>query len=143
MSGTCVAGCSAATATSPGRSIASYSAQETAPTIEDFGEAQLVNGRAYVALSADFANVMDGRSNYMVFLTAEGDNRGLYVGNKARTGFSVHESQAGRSTLPFSYRIVAKRYGSISARLPLVAVPPTRTLMRIRTRHDKMPTTFR
>jgi hypothetical protein len=58
-------------------------------------------------LSADFANVIDSRTNYMVFITPEGDNRGVYVADITHAGFSVHESQGGRSTLMFSNRIVA------------------------------------
>jgi len=118
--GSCVSGCVAASATSAGRAVASYSAQETAPTIEDFGEAELVNGQAHVPLGADFANVIDGRANYLVFITPEGDNRGVYVSNKTPTGFAVHESQGGRSTFAFSYRVVAKPLGVARQRLPVV-----------------------
>jgi len=119
----CVAGCSAATVTSLGRAVTSYSAQEASPTIEDFGESQLVDGRAYVPLSSDFANVIDGRMNYLVFITPEGDNRGLFVTNRTRAGFAVHESQGGRSSLMFSYRIVATLLGSHERRLPMVTIP--------------------
>jgi hypothetical protein len=122
--GTCVTGCAAATATSTGRAVVSYSAQETVSTIEDFGEAQLANGQAYVRLGADFANVIDQKPNYLVFITPEGDNRGVYVSNKTRTGFAVHEGQGGRSNFMFSYRIVAKRYGESAARLPAVTLEP-------------------
>jgi hypothetical protein len=119
----CVAGCVAATTTSAGRAVASYAAQETAPTIEDFGEAQMVNGQAHVALGADFANVIDGRANYLVFITPEGDNRGVYVSSKTPTGFAVHEGQGGRSSFTFSYRVIAKPFGLARPRLPMVAEP--------------------
>lgn len=124
--GNCVLSCVAATATKPGRAVVSYSAQGTAPTIEDLGEAQLVNGQAYVPLARDFANVIDSRSNYLVFITPEGDNRGLFVTSKTRSGFNVRESQGGRSTIPFSYRIVANQYGVNRPRLPMVTVPALR-----------------
>jgi hypothetical protein len=126
----CVAGCSAATAASSGRAVASYSAQATTPTIEDMGEGQLVAGQGYVALSSDFANVIDTRTNYLVFIPPEGDNRGLYVTNKTRAGFAVHESQGGRSSLLFSYRIVAKQYGVNRPRLPMVTIPALHMLHR-------------
>jgi len=118
--GSCVSGCVAATKTSAGRAVGSYAAQETVPIIEDFGEAQLVNGQAHVSLGADFANVIDGRANYLVFITPEGDNRGVFVSNKTPTGFAVHESQGGRSTFAFSYRVVAKPFGAARQRLPVV-----------------------
>lgn len=116
---TCVSGC-AISANSPGRAIASYGAQESVPTIEDFGEAQLVNGLAYVPLGADFANVIDRRPTYVVFITPEGPSRGLYVTHKTTSGFTVAENPDGHSTLAFAYRIVAKPYGSTASRLPMV-----------------------
>lgn len=104
----------------PGMRVVSYSPHEAAPTMEDVGEGQLVDGRTYVALDPSFANVIDPPSSYFVFITPEGDNRGLYVADKTLHGFSVRESQGGHSTLPFSYRIVAKPYGANQARLPRV-----------------------
>lgn len=53
-----------------------------------------------------------------MFLTPEGDSRGLFVTNRANSGFEVGENQGGRSTVAFSYRIVAKPYGDNSPRLP-------------------------
>jgi hypothetical protein len=46
----------------------------------------------------------DQSVSYMVFITPEGDNRGLYVTQKSGSGFEVRESQGGHSTLPFNYR---------------------------------------
>ena len=56
-----------------------------------------------------------------MFLTPEGDNRGLYVDHKTGAGFDVRESQGGRSTIAFSYRIVGKPLGSSAQRLPLLS----------------------
>jgi len=120
--GTCITACSAATATSPGRAVRSYSTQASTPTIEDFGEAALTGGAAYVRLDPAFASVIEQQGNYLVFLTPEGDNRGLYVTQKSIRGFAVRESQGGHSTLTFSYRIVAKPLGDHSPRLPMVAL---------------------
>jgi hypothetical protein len=47
----------------------------------------------------------------MVFITPEGGSNRLYVVNKTAAGFEVHENRGGRSTLAFSYRIVAKPFG--------------------------------
>jgi hypothetical protein len=75
---------------------------------EDFGSARLKRGRATVKLDADFAKVvmLDG---YRVFLTPEGDCKGLYVQRKRGASFEVRELQGGNSDAAFSYRIVAKR----------------------------------
>jgi hypothetical protein len=42
---------------------------------------------------------------------------------KSIAGFAVRESHGGRSTLSFSYRIVAKPFGSREPRLPMVSLP--------------------
>ena len=130
-SASCVAGCSAATATSSGRAVVSYVATQSMPSIDDFGEAMLVNGSTYVRIDNAFANVVDHSANYLVFITPEGDSRGLYVTQKSARGFSVRENLGGHSTLAFSYRIVAKPFGSREQRLPMVTVPkiPTHRLL--------------
>lgn len=101
-----------------GTQYETYSAHVTRPTQEDVGRSQLVNGNGSVRFDADFANVIDRGSDYAVFLTPEGDNRGLYVAQRTPTGFVVRESQSGRSTLAFSYRIVATPFASTERRLP-------------------------
>jgi len=105
------------TTTSVGKSIVAYSARTSSPTLEDFGSAQLVNGQAYVPLESTFATTIDPRTKYMVFLSPQGDNRGLYVTQISARGFAVRESNAGHSTLAFDYRIIAKPYDSNAARL--------------------------
>jgi hypothetical protein len=127
--GSCVAGCPAATARSSGRAVGSYASLGTVPTIEDYGEAQLANGQAYVTLEREFANVIDQQRSYLVFLTPEGDNRGLYVTQKTVRGFVVRESQGGHSSIAFSYRIIAKPYGNDRPRLPVVTLSARSTLV--------------
>ena len=119
-SGSCHVGCAAPH--HPGRHVSTFATQATEPVTEDFGQGQLVNGAAYVRLDAAFANVIDSASNYLVFITPEGDSKGLYVTQKSATGFAVRESQAGRSTIAFDYRIVAKPFGPPSSRLPMTVV---------------------
>ena len=87
--------------------------------MEDIGEGQLVAGKAFVSLDPGFANVIDQRSTYVVFVSPEGPNQGLYVSQKTARGFEVIENPGGRSTIPFGYRIVAKPYGVTAARLPM------------------------
>jgi hypothetical protein len=71
-----------------------------------------------VHLESRFATTKAPGVNYLVFITPEGDNRGLYVTQKSAVGFAVRESQGGHSTLAFSYRIVAKPFENDSPRLP-------------------------
>ncbi|MGR4064343.1 MAG: hypothetical protein ACLQPV_02710 [Vulcanimicrobiaceae bacterium] len=78
-----------------------------ARSVERVGEAQLVEGRAFVALDASLAKAMDPSQSYHVFVTPEGDCNGLYVTGKTGTGFTVRELHRGTATLAFDYRIVA------------------------------------
>jgi hypothetical protein len=93
--------------------------------LEDFGAAQLVAGQAQVRLDPEFAALVRGDA-YHVFLTPEGDSRGLYVSGKGPAGFAVQEQQGGTSGLPFAYRVVAKRRDAAGRRGERVALPPVR-----------------
>ncbi len=84
---------------------------------EDFGTAQLQNGVAQVAVDPLFAQTVNTEYAYHVFLTANGDCRGLYVAKKTSTLFEVRELGGGRSNVSFDYRIVAKRRGYETVRL--------------------------
>ena len=103
--------------TASGSHVTTYVNQTSVPSLEDFGEAQLVSGRAFVPIDRSFASAIDGKG-YLVFITPEGDTRGLFVTRKSARGFEVHENQAGRSTVTFSYRIVARPFASTGQRLP-------------------------
>jgi len=99
-----------------------YCQESPEPWFEDFGEAKLVGGKAEVKLDPDFAAVVHS-DGYRVFLTAEGDSKGLYMAGKSSAGFEVRESQGGTSSLGFSYRVVAKRKDITGQRLAKVKLP--------------------
>jgi hypothetical protein len=76
---------------------------------EDYGRAQLVEGRVEVELDTDFVAVLGIEDDeYHVFLTPEGDSHGLYVESRSARSFIVREQQAGTSNTTFSYRVAAK-----------------------------------
>jgi hypothetical protein len=110
---------------------------------EDFGAAKLNGGRAVVKLDTDFAKVIK-RGDYKVFLTPEGDCRGLYVRRRAAS-FEVCELMGGRSSIAFSYRIVGrrkdirahKRFAKIDTRLQLPAAAARPPRKRARTRAER------
>ena len=111
--------------TSHGDQVGTFAAQQTAPTMEDFGEAQLVEGRAIVRLDARFASAIDGHFRYLVFLTPQGDSNGLYVAQKTADAFVVREHNEapnprarGLPNVVFDYRIVAQPFGPAMQRLP-------------------------
>jgi hypothetical protein len=103
-----------------GSLVRTYRSRESMPTSEDFGEAQLANGQAHVALDPAFAATIDLTKPYLVFLTSEGENHGLYVTAKTQNGFTVREMMNGRSASLFEYRIVAHPYDDNGTRLAAI-----------------------
>jgi hypothetical protein len=95
---------------------------------EDFGTTKLKGGRATVKLDGDFAKVIKP-AGYHVFVTPEGDCRGLYVRGKTAASFEVRELAGGKSSVAFTYRIVGRRrditrhrrFAKIDTHLPLPA----------------------
>jgi hypothetical protein len=60
---------------------------------------------------------VSGTADHHVFITPNGDSKGLYVTGKTATAFEVRESDGGTSSVSFDYRIVAKRRAYESQRL--------------------------
>ncbi len=110
---------------SSGAAVREYTTRGTSPNVEDFGEAQLTNGRAFVPIDARFGDTIDRRTPYLVFVTAEGDCNGLFVAQKTPAGFVVRERRAGRSTLAFQYRIAAKPVDDNGTRLAAMPADDT------------------
>ena len=71
---------------------------------DDVGRAQLVGGQASIQVDPSRAP-----GDYHVFLSAYGDSNGLYVSDTRPDGFDVRERNGGKSTVAFSYRVVAGR----------------------------------
>jgi len=80
-------------------------------TVEDWGIAQLKNGKAFVGLSEEFVALMSDKTEYAVFLTPEGECNGLYVSKKEFYGFEVKELNNGKSNIRFSWHVKAIRIG--------------------------------
>jgi hypothetical protein len=86
----------------------------------------LTDGRAVVDLDPDFDAVVKG-DDYLVFMTAEGDCKGLFVSRKGPHRFVVEEMQGGKRTVPFSYGVVSRRRDNVGKRLEKVKVSPPPT----------------
>jgi len=97
------------------RKVAMPSIGSPSNWFEDAGSGQLVNGSTVVALDPDFIETVNTHSEYHVFLTPNGDCRGLYISNRTPSSFEVRELGGGTASVPFSYRIMAlrKNYESI------------------------------
>ena len=98
-----------------------YCVESPESWFEDFGEGQLVDGRADITLDPDFAAVVN-TDNYHVFLTAHADHDGLHVSGRRAAGFSV-QARGGSSCATFSWRIVARRRDIAAPRLEQVDHP--------------------
>ena len=98
-----------------------YSLESPESWFEDFGTGRLVRGRGTVKIDQAFRGVVRGA--YHVFLSPEGDCQGLYVARKSAGAFEVRESQGGRSSIRFSYRIVARRKDVAAPRFAKVRLP--------------------
>jgi hypothetical protein len=85
---------------------------------EDFGEGRLVNGRCHIALDPLFMETVaiDEQNPMKVFVELGRRCRGVFV-ERGLTDFDVIEQDDGTSTVPFCYRVVAKRKGVESKRL--------------------------
>jgi hypothetical protein len=85
---------------------------------EDFGEGQLVSGKAHIELDPLFLETVTVNDEHpmKVFVQLKDDCRGVYVKTKY-SGFDVFELQGGTSHAEFSYRVVAKRKGYEDFRL--------------------------
>jgi hypothetical protein len=108
-----------------------YCQESPEPYFEDFGRANLVNGVATVDIEPQFASIVH-RQDYLVFITPGGDSNGLYVSRQTPQGFEVREARGGRSSLPFTYRIVAKRRDVQAQRLQRVDPQILKTIERIK-----------
>ena len=97
--------------------VETYAVQSAENWSEDAGTAHLVNGVARVKLDAIFAQTVNTGVEYHVFLTPDGDCRGLYLSAKDASGFEVRELGGGSASIAFEYRIMAKRMGHEEERL--------------------------
>jgi hypothetical protein len=104
-----------------GTNVPMYGSQQRARTVEDFGTAQLFHGVASVHLDPQFAQTISTTTPYLVFLTPDGDCRGLFTATKTPEGFEVRELGGGRSNLAFDYRIVAKPFGDSATQTVAIA----------------------
>jgi len=124
-----------------GRSYGTYVSRGLEPKLDDEGQAQLASGTSYVPLDPRFASTLDMSRGYLVFVTAEGNTRGLYVSDRSPHGFAVHENEGGRSTVAFDYRIVGKPLQDRAAqRMPDLATSHAAHLDRVRISRPPLPT---
>src|SRR5450631_4152683 len=99
------------------KKVALYAIEAPENWFEDAGSGQLSNGAAVIQLENLFGQAVNTGIDYHVFLTPNGDCKGLYVSQKSATSFEVHELGGGTSSIAFDYRIMAKRKGFENIRM--------------------------
>jgi hypothetical protein len=107
-----------------GESFGASAALTPQATMEDTGTSRLLNGEGAVRFDSALASTIDASRGYQVFLTPNGDTRGLYVSAKYEGGFIVRENEHGRSSVSFDYRVVAHPFGASDVRLPRLNIKP-------------------
>jgi hypothetical protein len=106
---------------------------------EDAGSGQLSNGQAVVNIESVFGETVNTGVEYHVFLTPNGDCKGLYVTQKSPTSFTVRELGGGASSIAFDYRIMAKRKGFEELRLVDKTAEMTPRRKRVASGRPAMP----
>jgi hypothetical protein len=91
---------------------------------EDFGQAQLVDGKATVTIEPVFAQTVNLDQPYHVFAMPRGDCA-LYVAETTPTSFTVQALGGQTCSVAFDYRIIAKRLGYEDLRLGPAQDPAT------------------
>jgi hypothetical protein len=94
-----------------------YAVESPENWFEDFGRAKLVNGRAVITIEPVFAETVNTEGDYHVFVTPNGNCRGLYIANRGPGSFEVRELNKGKANITFDYRIVARRRAYEQVRL--------------------------
>jgi hypothetical protein len=86
---------------------------------EDFGEGQLINGRAHIELDPLFLETVtiDEANPMKVFVQPQDMGCKGLAAMPGTTGFDVGELWGGTSNSVFTYRVVAKRKGFEAKRL--------------------------
>ncbi len=113
----CNGSVTAAVPVSGSRQVAMNTISSPEHWFEDIGSGQLSNGTGVVNIESVFGETVNTGVDYHVFLTPNGDCKGLYVAQKSATSFEVRELGGGNSSIGFDYRIVAKRKGFEQFRL--------------------------
>jgi hypothetical protein len=114
----CTGGVSAVAPVNGGSTQVALSAIHSAENwFEDAGSGQLSSGQAVVNVESVFGETVNTDVEYHVFLTPNGDCKGLYVAQKSANSFVVKELGGGTSNIAFDYRIMAKRKGFETVRL--------------------------
>jgi hypothetical protein len=92
-----------------GKNRIMYCTEAPEVLFQDFGEAELVNGKATIVLEDVLSKNISDKKPVKVFIQLEGDCNGVYITNKSNKGFTVNELNKGKSNTKFSWQIIGNR----------------------------------
>lgn len=103
-----------------------YAGESTKNIFTDQGSATLVNGRAVITIDSLYAQTVNLKEAYQVFVTPNSASTlGLAVINKTSTSFEVRELGNGTGNFSFDWRIDGLRKGYESDRMEDAGPAPT------------------
>lgn len=92
-----------------GKNRIMYCTEAPEVLFQDFGEGELVNGKATITLEDVLSKNISDKKPVKVFIQLEGDCNGVYITNKSNKGFTVNELNNGKSNTKFSWQIIGNR----------------------------------
>ncbi|CAM4407712.1 hypothetical protein [Flavobacterium terrigena] len=96
-----------------GKNRVMYCTEAPEVLFQDFGEAELKNGKATIVLEDVLSKNISDKKPVKVFIQLEGDCNGVYITNKSNKGFTVTELNKGKSNTKFSWQIIGNRADSV------------------------------
>lgn len=103
-----------------------YATEATQAIFSDQGVAQLVKGKATITIDPLYAQTVNLREDYLVFLTPRSaDTLGLAVVSQSPTSFEVSELGGGHGSYRFNWLIDAPRKGYEGERMAPTSPAPT------------------
>ncbi len=100
---------------SKGNSVVMHAPETPEAYFEDYGQGQLVNGKAHIDMDPSYAKniCVNDKHPLRVFIQLEGDCKGVYVANKTAAGFDVVELDGGTSNITFQYHIIGNQADAV------------------------------
>lgn len=98
-----------------GKNRIMYCTEAPEVLFQDFGEAELKNGKAVIVLEDVLSKNISDKKPVKVFIQLEGDCNGVYITNKSNKGFTVNELNNGKSNTKFSWQIIGNRADAVDA----------------------------
>jgi hypothetical protein len=100
-----------------------YAMESPQNWFEDFGQATLTAGEAVVPIEPIFAQTVNLKKPYHVFLTPQDGFCSLYVTDKSSSSFTVRALEGAGCEITFDYRLIAPRRDYEDLRLKPAADP--------------------